>query len=72
MNNIKGFTSTTESQEIKSILVDIGLIIEFGNWYYREYLLLKFYDPMSIKMNTFIRHLYTLDEDEIELLIQKL
>ena len=67
----KGFTES-ETQQLKSILVDIGLIIEFGNWYFKEYLLLKFYDPMSIRMNNFIRHLYTLDDSEIELLLQKL
>ena len=68
---LKGFTNT-EIQQMKSILVDVGLIIEFGNWYFKEYLLLKFYEPMSIRMNTFIRHLYTLDESEIELLLQRL
>lgn len=68
---LKGFTNT-ETQQMKSILIDIGLIIEFGNWYFKEYLLLKFYEPMSIRMNTFIRHLYTLDESEIELLLQRL
>lgn len=71
MEYTKGFTES-ETQQMKSILVDIGLIIEFGNWYFKEYLLLKFYDPMSIKMNNFIRHLYTLDDSEIELLLQKL
>ena len=71
MEYTKGFTES-ETQQMKSILVDIGLIIEFGNWYFKEYLLLKFYDPMTIRMNNFIRHLYTLDDSEIELLLQKL
>ena len=71
MEYTKGFTKS-ETQQMKSILVDIGLIIEFGNWYFKEYLLLKFYDPMSIRLNNFIRHLYTLDDSEIELLLQKL
>lgn len=71
MEYTKGFTES-ETQQMKSILVDIGLIIEFGNWYFKEYLLLKFYDPMSIRLNNFIRHLYTLDDSEIELLLQKL
>lgn len=71
MEYSKGFTES-ESQQMKSILVDIGLIIEFGNWYFKEYLLLKFYDPMTIRMNNFLRHLYTLDDSEIELLLQKL
>lgn len=71
MEYTKGFTES-ETQQMKSILVDIGLIIEFGNWYFKEYLLLKFYDPMTIRMNDFIRHLYTLDDSEIELLLQKL
>jgi hypothetical protein len=71
MEYSKGFTES-EIQQMKSILVDVGLIIEFGNWYFKEYLLLKFYEPMTIRMNSFIRHLYTLDESEIELLLQKL
>lgn len=71
MEYTKGFTES-ETQQMKSILVDVGLIIEFGNWYFKEYLLLKFYDPMTIRMNDFIRHLYTLDDSEIELLLQKL
>lgn len=71
MEYTKGFTES-ETQQMKSILVDIGLIIEFGNWYFKEYLLLKFYEPMTIRMNNFIRHLYTLDDSEIELLLQKL
>lgn len=71
MEYTKGFTES-ETQQMKSILVDIGLIIEFGNWYFKEYLLLKFYEPMSIRLNNFIRHLYTLDDSEIELLLQKL
>ena len=47
----KGFTSTTENQKLRSILTDIGLIIEFGFRDYREYLKTLFYEPMSIKMN---------------------
>jgi hypothetical protein len=69
-HNIKGFTN--EIQEQKSILIDIGLIIEFGLRDYKEYLKSLFYEPMSLKTSAFIRHLYYLSETRLEEILQKL
>lgn len=72
MTIIKGFTSTTENQELHSILVDVGLIFYSGFRDYREYLKTLFYEPMSIRMNRFIRHLHDMSDEQIELTLQKL
>lgn len=66
----KGFIPTS-NQEILSTLIDVGLIIEYGGDYH-SYLRSKFYEPMSIKLNSFIRRIDLLNEDKIEILIQKL
>jgi len=71
-HNLKGFTSTTETQELQSILVDIGLIIEFGLRDYKEYLKTLFYKPTSIRMSMFIRQLHDMSDEQIELTLQKL
>lgn len=70
VHNLKGFTN--EIQEQKSILVDIGLIIEFGLRDYREYLKTLFYEPMSLKMNNYIRQLYDMSDEQIEEILQKI
>jgi len=72
MDKIKGFKESSDLQEQKSILIDIGLIIEFGFRDYREYLKTLFYEPMSIRMNKFIRQLHDMSIEQIELTLQKL
>ena len=69
-HNLKGFTN--EIQEQKSILVDMGLIIEFGLRDYREYLQTLLYDSLSIKMVKFIKQLQTMSDEQIEFILQKL
>lgn len=69
-HNIKGFTH--EIQEQKSILIDIGLIIEFGLRDYREYLQTLLYDSMSTRMVKFIKQLQNMSDEQIELTLQKL
>ena len=69
-NILNGFSK--EIQEQKSILVDIGLIIEFGLRDYREYLQTLLYDSMPIKMVKFIKQLQTMSDEQIELTLQKL
>jgi len=69
-HNLKGFTN--EIQEQKSILVDIGLIIEFGLRDYREYLQTFNYDSMPIKMVKFFKQLQSMSDEQIELTLQKL
>ena len=72
MTTLKGFTSTTENQELHSLLVDVGLIFYSGFRDYREYLKTLFYEPMSIRMNKFIRQLHDMSDEQIELTLQKL
>ena len=72
MENKKGFTSTTENQELHSLLVDVGLIFYSDFRDYREYLKILFYEPMSIKMNKFVRQLHDMSDEQIELTLQKL
>ena len=57
--------------EAKGILIDIGLIIEFGNRNYKEYLQELIYKPMSIKLNLFIRNLLKKEQFEVEQLIER-
>jgi len=71
-HNLKGFQIHSEDQELHSILVDIGLIIEFGLRDYKEYLKTLFYKPMSIRMSKFIRQLHDMSNEQIELTLQKL
>jgi len=68
----KGFTSTTENQELHSLLADVGLIFYSGFRDYREYLKTLFYEPMSIRMSKFIRQLHDMSDEQIELTLQKL
>ena len=72
MTTLKGFTSTTENQELHSLLVDVGLIFYSGFRDYREYLKTLFYKPASIKMNRFIRQLHDMSDEQIEMTLQKL
>jgi len=72
MEKQKGFTSTTENQELHSILLDVGLIYYSGFRDYREYLKTIFYEPMSIRMNKFIRQLHDMSNEQIKLTLQKL
>jgi len=72
MDKIKGFNESSDLQQQKSILIDIGLIIEFNLRDYREYLQTLFYEPMSIKMNKFIRQLHDMSDEQIEFILQKL
>ena len=72
MENKKGFQTQTENQELHSLLVDVGLIFYSGFRDYREYLKTLFYEPMSIRMNKFIRQLYDMSDEQIELTLQKL
>ena len=72
MEKQKGFTSTTENQELRTLLLDVGLIFYSGFRDYREYLKTLFYEPMSIRMNKFIRQLYDMSDEQIELTLQKL
>lgn len=58
-------------KEAKGILIDIGLIIEFGNRNYKEYLQEYIYNPMSIRLNLFIRSLLKKEQIEIEQLIER-
>jgi len=69
-HKLKGLAN--EIQEQKSILVDVGLIIEFGLRNYREYLKTLFYEPMSLRMGNFIRQLHDMSDEQIELTLQKL
>jgi hypothetical protein len=59
-------------KEAKGILIDIGLIIEFGNRNYKEYLQECIYEPMSIRLNLFIRNLLNKEQFEIEQLIERI
>ena len=59
-------------QQCKSILVDIGLIIEFGNRDFKEYLKEIIYEPMTINQNNFIRMLLNKTQDEINHLIDQI
>ena len=58
-------------KEAKGILIDIGLIIEFDNRDYKEYLQEYIYNPMSIRLNLFIRSLLKKEQIEIEQLIER-
>lgn len=58
-------------KEAKGILIDIGLIIEFDNRNYKEYLQEYIYNPMSIRLNLFIRSLLKKEQIEIEQLIER-
>lgn len=59
-------------KEAKGILIDIGLIIEFDNRNYKEYLQEYIYKPMSIRLNLFIRSLLKKEQIEIEQLIERI
>ena len=72
MENKKGFQNYSENQELKSILVDIGLIFYSEYRDYREYLKSLFYKPMSIQMNNFIRQLYNMSDEQLEYILQQL
>ena len=67
---MKGLTRE-DIKEAKGILIDIGLIIEFGNRNYKEYLQECIYKPMSIRLNLFIRSLLKKEQIEIEQLIER-
>ena len=71
MDKLKGFNESSELQQQKSILIDIGLIIEFGS-NYKEYLESLFFEPMNIKLNLFVRKLHSMKESEIEKILQQL
>lgn len=58
-------------KEAKGILIDIGLIIEFNNRDWKEYLNEILYNPMSIRLNLFIRSLLKKEQIEIEQLIER-
>ena len=72
MENKKGFQTQTENQELHSLLVDVGLIFYSGFRDYREYLKTLFYEPMSIRMNKFVRQLDSMSDEQLELTLQKL
>lgn len=59
-------------KEAKGILIDIGLIIEFDNRNYKEYLQEYIYNPMSIRLNLFIRSLLKKEQFEVEQLIERI
>lgn len=67
---MKGLTRE-DIKEAKGILIDIGLIIEFDNRNYKEYLQEYIYNPMSIRLNLFIRSLLKKEQIEIEQLIER-
>ena len=61
-----------EKKEIISILVNIGLIIEFKSRNYKEYLSMLLHTPISNVVYKYIERLIVLSPLEIELILQKL